>query len=247
MQLKQRKRINNNVEKFDTGVEQLNPTGGGQINFAQMETDKYLSDVLKQAQKGIPSHLLPKSTYTPKSKLNFSNAGTMISQGIQFAQDIGTSFGDVSNENELMGDAGSTYAQGSGFGYQKQNAINEQEQYNKLRKENTANTLSTAASGAALGATIGSVVPGIGTAIGAVGGALIGGTVGWLGGDSRKRKLRQRMFNAQQQVVRNNNYYQSSAHSDYLQKNYLQKHGNTQDDMLYQADRGKDLRQFITI
>lgn len=239
MQLKQRKRINNNVEKFDDGVEQLNPTNGGQINFGQMTIDEYLSNQMKQAQKGI--HI------KPKSKLNFENAETMISQGIQFAQDVGASFGNVSNENELMGDAGSTYAQGSGFGYQKQNAINEQEQYNKLRKENTANTLSTAASGATLGATIGSVVPGIGTAIGAVGGALIGGTVGWLGGDSRKRKLRQRMFNAQQQVVRNNNYYQSSAHSGYLQKNYLQRYGNTQDDILYQANRGKDLRQFITI
>lgn len=239
MQLKQRKRINNNVEKFDAGIEQLNPIGGGQINFGQMAIDEYLSDLMKQAQKGI--------YIEPKSKQNFGNTGTMISQGVQFAQGIRASFGDVANEKELMSDAGSTYSQGSGFGYQKQNAINEQEQYNKLRKENTANTLSTAASGAALGATIGSVVPGVGTAIGAVGGALIGGTAGWLGGDSRKRRLRQRIFDAQQQIVRNNNYYQSSAHSDYLQKNYLQKYGNIQDDTLYQANRGKDLRQFITI
>lgn len=180
-----------------------------------------------------------------KPNLNLSNGGALVSQGIQFAQSIGQSYGDVSSRDELMANAGTVNAQGSGFDYQKYNDIDRSAEFRKLSKENTTNTFKTMGTGAALGGTIGSVVPGVGNVIGAAAGAVIGGVVGLFGSKHRRSKLRKRMFNAQQSINAANNYNQSSAQTDYLQQDYLQQYGNTQDDVIYGARHGKDLKQPI--
>lgn len=111
----------------------------------------------------------------------------------------------------------------------------------ELKKENTANTLNTAATGATLGASVGSIIPGIGTALGAIGGGLLGGIAGLFGGASRKARLQRKIYNANQQMLATNNFNRSSAHSDYLAQNYNYNHVNTQDDVLYGAKHGKDM------
>jgi len=77
--------------------------------------------------------------------------------------------------------------------------------------------MKSAASGAALGATVGSIVPGVGTLIGGAVGGIAGAITGIFGGAHRKRVLKRRMFDAQQNANRYNNFNQSSAQSDYLQ------------------------------
>jgi len=111
-----------------------------------------------------------------------------------------------------------------------------------LKAENTSNTLSTAASGAALGGTIGSIFPGAGTAIGAVGGAIIGGITGIFGSARRKRKLKEKMINANLLAQRTNMFNRTSAMSSAMEQNWALQHSNTQDDIIY-ANRGKDLKQ----
>ena len=73
-----------------------------------------------------------------------------------------------------------------------------------LHKQHVSNTLGTIGAGAALGGTIGSIFPGAGTAIGAGIGAVVGGIAGLIGGGNTHAKMRKRIYNAQQQTMRNN-------------------------------------------
>lgn len=258
MQLKQRKRINNRVERFNPGkIDGTNPytvtfnrpvsnTTALGLDMNQRPVDQLNSQQIDRLEQQFGEGSRGSSGGGSQFGNRLANAGgNIVTSGVQFAGAINESFGDVSSTGELQANAGTTQAQGSGFDYQKQNDINAQKEYNKLSKQNTKNTLGTMAAGAGFGAAVGSIFPGFGTAIGAVGGALIGGVVGLFGGKSRRRKLNRRIFNAQQQINANNNYYQSSAQTDYLQQDYLQQHGNTQDDVIYGARHGKDLKQPI--
>jgi len=71
-----------------------------------------------------------------------------------------------------------------GVGYESPNTINVGDELDKVKKENTGNTLKAVGSGAALGTAI---LPGWGTAIGAI----VGLGVGLFGGASRKRRYRE--------------------------------------------------------
>lgn len=103
-------------------------------------------------------------------------------------------------------------------------------QMDELSKQNTANTLNTAASGASLGSAFGPIGAGIG--------GVVGGAVGFVGGLFRKNKMAERIKNAQIQATRNNNFNLASAQTDYLTNQYNVEHDNTQDDMLYAAKEG---------
>ena len=78
----------------------------------------------------------------------------------------------------------------------------------EVGKENTANTLQTAAAGAAAGAMFGP--------IGAAAGGVLGGVVGLIGGARRKSAMAEAIKKAQIQRVKNNNFNFSSGQSDYL-------------------------------
>lgn len=265
MQLKQRKKINNNIERFDLGVnnpydytvDRIDNDGIqrpiNQTTALGFDSNTPITKQDFQAASDIASRygsgdMLPETSgyeVGGKPKIGWEAGGSIISNGIQFAQSVNDSFGDVAHTGELQANAGSRYAYGSGFGYQRQNDIDTQQQLRKLSKENTANTFKAMGTGAALGGAIGSIFPGAGTLIGTGIGAVVGGVVGLFGSKHRKNKLNKRMFNAQQQINRNNNYAQSSAQTDYLQQEYRQQYGNTQDDVIYSANRGKDLKQPI--
>ena len=180
---------------------------------------------------GLKNEQLPKSVIQ-NNKLDF---GGMLTPAVSFVGDSINAFGPVKNENELMSDSGTTYSEGTGFGYTQQNNINASQQMRELSQQNTNNTLKLAASGAALG----SVIPGVGNLVGGAAGAVVGAITGIFGGAHRRRKLRRRIFEAQQNANRYNNFAQSSAQSDYLDQLYDANHENTQDDLLY-ANSGKD-------
>ena len=168
-----------------------------------------------------------------------SKGGNIIGSGIAFAGDVMNSFGGTKDENQILNDSGRTYTQGLGFGYVRQNDVDRDAQMKELGKENTSNTLKTAASGAALGASVGSIFPGVGTVIGGAVGAIGGFLTGIFGSKKRKRELRRRMETAQETARQKNNFASSSAQSDYMAQNYAVENGNTQDDILY-AKHGKN-------
>lgn len=173
-----------------------------------------------------------------------SAGGAMLSSAINFTGDAINAFGPVKRNNEILADSGVTTSIGNGFQYIHQNDVNRNAELSEMGKQNTGNTLKTAASGAALGATVGSIVPGIGTLLGGAVGGVVGAVTGIFGGAHRKRVLKRRMFDAQQNANRYNNFNQSSAQSDYLQQNYLQQHDNTDDDII-DAKRGKDQNMIL--
>lgn len=238
MELKQRKRVVNNLPKFDTG-----------IDWRQRDLDDITRSV--QNQYGLNNQIFQeRANYKPYTNLNeksaqsslSSAAPAMITQGIQFTGDVIKAFGPVKSERELLSDSGTGQGSVMGVGYETQNSIDTGAQMDQLRAENTSNTMSTVSSGAALGGTIGSVIPGVGTAVGAVGGAIIGGIAGIFGSSRRKRKLKQKMIQANLLAQRTNMFNRTSAMSGAMEQNWALEHSNTQDDILY-ANRGKDLKQ----
>lgn len=171
------------------------------------------------------------------------NAGGAVTGAIQFTGDAINAFSGTPETSELVAQAGNAAGQGTGFTYNKIGNIDAAGSMKELSASNTANTLKAAGSGAALGASVGSFFPGIGTAIGAVAGGIIGGAVGLFGGASRKRALKRRLSEAQNQIQRTNEYRLASAQSDYMQNQFELDHGDTKGGQLYVANKGKDLKR----
>ena len=219
---------------------------GFSSGFSNGDFGRIEPSVITQQQYAVPNAQdIPITLTDPKkSKVAQStlaeSGGNIISSGIAFAGSTMKSFGPVKGTNEILSDAGTSFAQGDGFGYQKQNDVDANYQMSELSKENTNNTLGNMGTGAALGAAVGSVIPGVGTVIGGAAGAVIGLATGLFGGASRRRRLARKIFAANQQKEASNLFNRTSAHSDYLNQQYEYKHENTQDDLLYGAKGGKD-------
>lgn len=179
--------------------------------------------------------------------LNEQNIGDRASNAApQIATNLLNFTGSVINANtlgrstgEIMADAGSRYVNTGEFSWQRQNEINGAQEMSDLHKQHVSNTLSAMGTGAALGASIGSIFPGAGTAIGAVGGAIVGGIAGLLGGGKTHAQMRKRIYNAQQQRLRNNNFNFASAQGEWLNQQYDLNHAYTQDGQIYVAKYGK--------
>ena len=150
---------------------------------------------------------LPQINYTSGGgKIDVGKGGSIVSDAIAFIGSGISAFGPVKNENELISDSGKMQSYGAGFNYTSQNNIDRQAQLSELSKENTGTTLKTTGAGAALGASVGSIFPGAGTVIGGAVGGVVGALTGIFGGASRRRKLKRKIFNAQQEVNRYNNF-----------------------------------------
>ena len=164
----------------------------------------------------------------------------IVSSLVNFIGSGTTAFGSTNNVDQLLKNNGSYFANNGEWGYQKQNDIDASKEMAEVSKQNTTNTLGAAASGAGLGAAVGSIVPGAGTLIGSAIGGVAGALLGLGGSAKRRAQARKRVFDAQQAVIRTNNYNQSSAQSDYLQRQYLQENGDSSSQLLYGAKNGKD-------
>lgn len=170
---------------------------------------------------------LKRNLYLPKTGEQWGSAAT---GAVGFTTSLMDAFGPVKSASNLMSEAGTSVGQGAGFTYQKQNAVDASAQMDALSKENTANTLKTAATGAQLGSTFGP--------IGAAAGGIIGGIAGLFGGASRKRRMIENMKTASINTKNLNNYNLASAQSDYMQSQFNMEYGNTQDDQIYAAADG---------
>lgn len=253
MELKQRKRLMNSALPkyeygkygFDQANVQWQPIGDKMTPFfgtegqtiqpasipLQIPTSINAPDKIDIASK------LP--TQKPKASLTGAKAGNIITSAIDFTGSAINAFSLDRGRNQIMYDAGQHDVNAGGFTWQRNNDVNQQKELDDLRKQNTSNTLNTASKGAALGAAVGSIFPGIGTVLGGVIGGVGGLVTGLIGGASRKNRLRKRIFNAQQQIGRNNNYNLASAQGSYLDQMYGLNHQYTQDDQIYVAKHGK--------
>lgn len=176
-----------------------------------------------------------------KFNANTADWGGAVTNGISAVGAGIAAYQDPKTVSDLQAEAGTSVGSGTGFQYSKLNNVDESAQMSELSAQNTNNTLAAAGSGAALGGSIGMAFGPVGAGIGAVAGGLIGGVVGLFGGSSRKRRLRRRIIEAQDRIRRTNNYNLASAQSDYLQNQYNLEYGDTQNQQLYSANKGKDL------
>lgn len=157
--------------------------------------------------------------------------GNAVSGAANFATNAVNSFGPTKTASTMMNDAGTSTGYGSGFTYQRQNSVNGAQQMNELSKENTGNTLKTAAAGATLGASFGP--------IGAAAGLVLGGVVGLIGGGARKREMLNQIKNAKLKTSAFNDYSFAAGQSDFLEQDYNTRYDNSQDDLIYHAKNGK--------
>lgn len=160
-----------------------------------------------------------------------SSIDGMVAGGVNLLGSAINSFDGVKSSGDIVQESGTSIGQGSGFTYQKQNAVDTGAQMSELSRQNTTNTLQTAAAGASLGSAFGPIGAGIG--------GVVGGAVGVIGGLFRKSKMADRIREAQLQTIRNNNFSLASAQTDYLTNQYNLEHDNTQDGLIYHAKDGK--------
>ena len=185
--------------------------------------------------------LYPKDNGSLQSKGGKSIDWGQIGQSaIQFAGSVANSFGPVKTEGDLESDAGYTISNGAGYQWNKQNQINRTAEMRELNRDNTSRTFATAAAGVGLGAGVGAAIGGVAGPIGAAAGAIIGLGIGLIGGSHRKAKMRRRIYNAQQNIIRKNSWENASKQTDYLVQDWNNQYGSSYDDSLYGAKEGKD-------
>lgn len=189
--------------------------------------------------QGITGGTHPRYRRQAESTLNEQGSNIAMSV-VNFADAAMNSYSRVKDQNELYVDAGQSTGYGAGYNYLKQNDIDRHAELQDLKAENTSNTLKTTAAGAGLGASVGSVIPGLGTLAGGAIGAGVGLVTGLFGSSHRKRKLKRAIYNAQQDIIRQNTWSNADAQTDYLEQAYYNEYGSTQDDTLYSAATGKD-------
>lgn len=171
---------------------------------------------------------LSRNLYAPQGDEGWGNVATGVAS---LATNTANAFGPTKSASTMMNDAGTSTGYGPGFTYQRQNAVNGALQMDELSKENTANTLKTATAGATLGASFGPIGAGIGF--------LGGGILGLIGGGARKRELLNQIKTAKLNTSAFNNYSFASGQSDFLTQDYNTRYDNSQDDLIYQAAKGK--------
>ena len=269
MGLKQLKRIKNNRElsTYDTGKENLWNTSKQSYsgyNGWDWGIGTYNNQIPNSAPQGVHVYTSPSLSFSSKQKIQpiqqstqqpgqtlskLSSAGYagegaalgIATSALAFAGSVANSFGGVQSTQQLQNDAGTGYSSIGGISYTKQNDINKDMEMKQLGASNTSNTLGSTTSGMSLGGAIGSVAGPVGGLIGAGIGGVAGLVTGLFGGSSRKRKLRRKMYEAQQLTNRTNQFNRSDADTQSLQQQYAQQYGNNDGQLLY-ANKGKDIK-----
>lgn len=257
MELKQRKRINNTLPKFDDGADflnyyqQQNPIfpiypgvntpnygpddliGSSGNSLSQTLAPSVLGgvDLQKQAsQVSVPNNQTKQpntSTTTTGQK-----AASVVGGIVNLAQGYLGQQSAVKSTEELMANAGTQNRSIGGVGYVRQNYTNDSEVLSNIDKSGLSSTIGGVASGASAGAAFGPW----GAAIGGV----VGGITGLFGWSNSKSAQRKRLNNARQLTSRINTGNQAGAMTTALQQDYYSQYGNTNGGVLY-ANKGKDI------
>ena len=170
---------------------------------------------------------------------NWSGIGSVVTSGVQFAGDAINSFSVNETGEDLQNKYGTSQQNVAGVGYESQNMIDANKELDRVKKENTGNTLKAVGSGAALGAAAGSVIPGLGTAVGAVVGAGVGLITGLFGGASRKRRYREMLAKQNAKINALQDSSRFSAQTKAIQIQNAKEYGDSESQYLYGAKEGK--------
>ena len=178
--------------------------------------------------------------------IGVSGIGNVVTSGVQFAGDTINAFSVNETGDDIAKRQGSSNLSIGGIGYESPNTINVSDEIDKVRKENTGNTLKTVGSGAALGAAAGSIIPGLGT----IAGGLIGGAVGLItgifGGEARKREYRRMLAKQNAKINALQDSARFSAQTKAIQLQNAREYGNSEAQYLYGAADGKVDTSFMT-
>ena len=169
------------------------------------------------------------------SGIGVSNIGGIVTSGVQFAGDAINAFSVNETGEDIAKQQGTSQMSIGGINYESQNSIDVSKELDKVKRQNTTNTLALMGSGAALG----SVIPGLGTAVGAVIGAGVGLLTGIFGGEARKREYRRMLAkqNAKINALQDSSRY--SAQTKAMQLQGAREYGNPEAQYLYGAANGK--------
>ena len=267
MDLKKYKYIKNVKPQYDAGKSSFAPFQPGSTNTSMLQFNTEIgpktpslntlssalnpTSITNISNSGGPSPVstLSQVGFGQKLKAGFNVANKAIGQvmnkipvmqGINFAQNLGNAFStkNIVSTDELSQNAGSSEGTVNGVSYERMNQVDGSDEMKALKSQNKANTINTTVSGAALGSKIAGPIGGI---LGGIGG-FIGGI---FGGSHRKKKLEERIREAQRLNNRMTSYNLSSADTKGLQQNYYKENEDNSGDIIY-ANRGKDMNKVWT-
>lgn len=136
---------------------------------------------------------------------------------------------------DMNAEAGVSQNSIGGVGYTTQNYADTAKAYKDVKSTAQKNAVSMGVKGATLGLALGPV--------GAIAGGILGGALGIFGG--RKAMIRQKRINrnATMQTNATNRQQMAYADTENLQNRYYQNNRDTTGDIVYGANRGKDLKK----
>lgn len=136
---------------------------------------------------------------------------------------------------DMYAEAGVNQNNVGGISYTTQNYADTRNAYKDVKSTAQKNTIGMGAKGAVLGSALGP--------IGAIAGGVLGGVLGIFGG--RKAMIRQKRINRNATMQTNtiNRQQMSYADTENLQNRYYQNNRDTTGDIVYGANRGKDLKK----
>ena len=176
---------------------------------------------------------------TKSGGFNVSGIGSVVTSGVQFAGDAINSFSVNETGEEVAQKYGTSQQNVGGIGYESQNMIDLNKEMDRVKSENTGNTLKTVGSGAALGAAAGSIIPGLGTIAGGIIGAGVGLITGIFGGEARKREYRRLLAKQNSKINALQDSARFSAQTKAIQQINAREYGNSEAQYLYGAKDGK--------
>ena len=136
---------------------------------------------------------------------------------------------------DMYAEAGVNQNNVGGISYTTQNYADTRNAYKDVKSTAQKNTIGMGVKGAVLGSALGP--------IGAIAGGVLGGVLGIFSG--RKARIRQKRINRNATMQTNtiNRQQMSYADTENLQNRYYQNNRDTTGDIVYGANRGKDLKK----
>ena len=247
----------NNSPKFEngtlpTGIDTsgITPNVYSQTTYGMPSVKQYFSSpAATVGAKSISAPIIPStrgkgggfntSLGSKGGGFNVSGIGGVVTSGVQFAGDAINSFSVNETGEEIANRQGNSGMSIGGISYDSPNMINVSEELDRVKKENTGNTLKTVGSGAALGAAAGSIIPGLGTAAGALIGGAVGLFTGIFGGEARKREYRRMLAKQNSKINSLQDSARYSAQTKAMQLYNAKEYGNSESQYLYGAKEGK--------
>lgn len=197
----------------------------------------YFNSPAATAGANITAKVGPSST--GGKGVNWSGIGNVVTSGVQFAGDAINSFSVNETGEDVQQKYGTSQQNVGGIGYESQNMIDLNKEMDRVKSENTGNTLKTVGSGAALGAATGSIIPGLGTIAGGLIGAGVGLITGIFGGEARKREYRRLLAKQNSKINALQDSARFSAQTKAIQQMNAREYGNSESQYLYGAKEGK--------